>query len=66
MLLLTLQNIRGVLADLGPQSVASLHRILSHDKDYAMTADELAVFMVAAKRAGRLSEGRDGKWNLPE
>jgi hypothetical protein len=46
--------------------VASLHRILSHDKGYDMTADELALFMAAAKRAGRLSERRDGKWNLPE
>lgn len=63
---LTSQYIRGVLADLGPQSVASLHRILSHDKNYNMSADELAILMAAAKRAGRLKERRDGKWVLPE
>lgn len=60
------QYIRGVLANLGPQSVPSLHRILAHDKDYNMTADELATFMAAAKRSGHVTDRRDGKWVLPE
>ncbi|CAK9787026.1 unnamed protein product [Cutaneotrichosporon oleaginosum] len=58
--------IRGILADLGPQSVPSLHRTLSHTKAYDMTMAELAHLMAAAKGAGRLTERRDGKWVLPE
>ncbi|BEI91550.1 uncharacterized protein CcaverHIS019_0403700 [Cutaneotrichosporon cavernicola] len=59
-------HIRGAIAELGPQNLSSLHRVLSHDKNYNMTVDELAMFLTAAKGARRLMEGRDGKWILPK
>lgn len=58
--------IKGVLSNLGAQKLATLHKMLAMDRDYNLTATELAIFMVAAKREGAVVERRDGCWVLPE
>lgn len=56
--------IKGLLSNLGPQTLETMQRNLVLVKDYDQGVAELALFMAAARREGQVEQRADGTWSL--
>ncbi|KAK4687974.1 anaphase-promoting complex subunit 2, partial [Tremellales sp. Uapishka_1] len=57
------QYIKGVLTNLGAQTLDGIQGYLGYVDDYEQTLEELELFMAAARREGLVDLNREGRWH---